>query len=625
MTELVRYEAARRALAEAVAVDEVLAIHDHAEAMRHAMRIAGDKALEIQAAQIRFRAERRLGELLLEQRRTVGLNRGRAGAGRPRLGGSDEEQPKWARQAKPDERPTLAQVGIDRKLSSKAQRLAAMDPAEFERALEQHAAEMRAGNGRIAMDLHKIGAEERGRTARRELAIALSAKSAELPSGRKYAVIYADPPWHRDQGVTSRSYENHYPTMSWQEICALPVADRVLPDAWLFLWIPRAHAFALHEVEMEVEVVETGEIVRAKVMMPLGWAVAQAWGFDAYSTAFVWTKTDEDHPDEGGGAILVRDQDELLLMFKRGNGLPKPERKFGSNHRERSRPLGHSTKPQHYRRMIADMAGANVPTLEMFARFDPESPAPAGWDLWGNQAGEEAAPKDLPEPSGETEAAAAIATDGASAAAAVAEPPYNAGDVVVIDQLAGSDWLRPAELDALELSELEQLRILSDFCHPKRGAMQNVLGPHWAAREMAYLSGGQWQLREAGKVRLRELIDSLAPLAPAALTEPYRAPQMSLFDVAAPLLDCPTPEVVDGALQTRLPMDAYELAEQIALIEIAAGNWRNVDPEMRRHLVGAREYAHCTTDERILITDEGRAFLAQLVAPASLQQQGVST
>ena len=125
-----------------------------------------------------------------------------------------------------------------------------------------------------------------------------------------------------------------------------------------------------------------------EVEMPLAWAVAKSWGFDAYSTAFVWTKTDEDHPDEAGGAVLVRDQDELLLMFKRGNGLPKPANgeKFGSNHRERSKPLGHSTKPQHYRRMIATMAGRGVPVLEMFARFDADNPPPPGWDLWGNQA-----------------------------------------------------------------------------------------------------------------------------------------------------------------------------------------------------------------------------------------------
>lgn len=616
MTELVRYEAARRALAEAVAVDEVVDIRSKAEAMRVYARQASDKGLEIQAAQIRFRAERRLGELIASQKETVGLNAGSRGQlrGKDDSGSAKSEQPE-------DERPRLSDIGIDRKLSSKAQRLAAMDAAEFEQALERHADEMRAGAGRVAMDLHRVVSELKQRVHRNSLARELSDRSAQIsPSGRKYPVIYADPAWRRNQGVTDRSYENHYPTMTWLEICALAIAEMVLPDAWLFLWIPRAHAFALHEIETEVEVVGTGEIVQAKVAMPLGYAVAKSWGFDSYSTLAVWTKTDEAHPNVAGTGKIFRDQDELLLLFKRGQGLPMPEKKFGSNHRER--PREHSRKPDFYRDMIASMAGG-LPVLELFARVDAEHPLPEGWGAWGNQAGDAPA-QALPEPSGETEAAAADATsDRASAAAAVADvdpddAPYDAGDVVTIDQLAGSEWLQPAELDALELEEIEQLRILADFCHPKRNVMQDVLGPIWAAREMAYLSGGQWQLREAGKLRLRELIDTVAPPAPAALTEPYRAPQPSLFDVARQLDDAPLPEVVDGALQTRLPIDADELAEQIALLDIDAG--RAIEPDMLRHLVG-KGFAHCGLT-RILVTDDGRAFLAQLVSPASLQQQG---
>jgi len=57
------------------------------------------------------RAERRLGEMLREQKETVGLHEG----GRPSKTGSDEE---------PVSRPTLADAGIDKKLSSRAQKLA---------------------------------------------------------------------------------------------------------------------------------------------------------------------------------------------------------------------------------------------------------------------------------------------------------------------------------------------------------------------------------------------------------------------------------------------------------------------------------------------------------------------
>ncbi len=62
----------------------------------------------VDAAEIRMRAERRLGELIRAQRETVGL----APAGRPRKIGSDEEPI-----SKP---PTLADAGIDKKRSHDA-------------------------------------------------------------------------------------------------------------------------------------------------------------------------------------------------------------------------------------------------------------------------------------------------------------------------------------------------------------------------------------------------------------------------------------------------------------------------------------------------------------------------
>ena len=54
---------------------------------------------------------------------------------------------------------------------------------------------------------------------------------------KKYNIIYADPPWRYDmnRGRGGRQ-KNHYPTMSIQEICRLPVAELAAKDCALFLW-----------------------------------------------------------------------------------------------------------------------------------------------------------------------------------------------------------------------------------------------------------------------------------------------------------------------------------------------------------------------------------------------------
>jgi len=373
MTALIKYDEACRALADAVAIDEIMEIRDLAEMHAAAARIAGNRKLEMQAVELRMRGTRRLGEIIARQKEAVGLHKG----GRP-------VKTETATEASAPIK--LADVGVSKKLSSQAQQLAAVSADEFEGLIETWRFDCETRDGRLVTDLTRIGAEQRQREARRELARELSDHALEMTGTRQYPCIYLDPPWQRKQGITDRSYENHYPTMTWGEIIAWASRMRVrlLADAWGFMWIPRAHLFAPHPVIYEIEPGRRTEAIPT----PLPWAIALALGFDNYSTCFIWTKTDEEHAEECGLGLLVRDQDEMLLMFKRGRGLPKPSasEKVGSNHRERSRPLGHSRKPQHYREIIARMVGRGVPVLECFARHDEKFPLPEGWDSWGNQA-----------------------------------------------------------------------------------------------------------------------------------------------------------------------------------------------------------------------------------------------
>jgi phage N-6-adenine-methyltransferase len=130
-----RYQAACRALAEAKNVDEVLQIRDRVEAIRACARIAENRQLEIDAAEIRHRAERKLGELIILQKQTVGLNAGAIGTPGPGRGHTGPQE-NAVTDADRVLKPTLTDAGISKNLSSQAQKLARMSPDEFEQRVE---------------------------------------------------------------------------------------------------------------------------------------------------------------------------------------------------------------------------------------------------------------------------------------------------------------------------------------------------------------------------------------------------------------------------------------------------------------------------------------------------------
>lgn len=217
------------------------------------------------------------------------------------------------------------------------------------------------------------------RDGARNIAREISDATALSATGRKFGCLYADPAWRRKAGLGDRSYDVHYGTMDWGAICAMPVRERLQPNAWGFVWIPRPHLLAAIKIEVDTP------LGRTTIEMPLAWAIMKCWGFDSYSTCFVWTKTDEDRPDDHGMGLITWDQDELLLLFKRGRGLPMPDgiEKHGSNHRERAGL--HSEKPAYYRKMVNDMTDS-VQVLELFAREDEEHILPPNFYTWGNQS-----------------------------------------------------------------------------------------------------------------------------------------------------------------------------------------------------------------------------------------------
>jgi N6-adenosine-specific RNA methylase IME4 len=185
--------------------------------------------------------------------------------------------------------------------------------------------------------------------AAREATTAADLEAAKLG---KYVVLYADPPWryeHPPMGGSNRSVENHYPTMTVEELVALPVDKLAYKDAILFLWATNPK-------------------------LPECMEVATAWGF-AYRTNAAWVK------DKIGMGYYFREQHELLLVCKRGEFPPPPSDVRISSVINAPR-LEHGAKPPEIRDVL-DALYPGVPKVELFAREQPER---EGWTYWGNEA-----------------------------------------------------------------------------------------------------------------------------------------------------------------------------------------------------------------------------------------------
>ncbi len=149
---LVVYDAACRALAECKSVDEAKSWADKAAAMQAYGRMSKDKTLESDAAEIRIRAERRLGEMLAESEMHKG--------GRP-------VAPETGSQKIPViPVPTLADAGISKDLSARAQKLAAVPADTFESELAAKRERDRKDGARVSARLEAAGAKVLSKTAK---------------------------------------------------------------------------------------------------------------------------------------------------------------------------------------------------------------------------------------------------------------------------------------------------------------------------------------------------------------------------------------------------------------------------------------------------------------------------
>lgn len=173
----------------------------------------------------------------------------------------------------------------------------------------------------------------------------------------KYRTIVADPPWRYQNargtqtrcraGRSQTVAEGNYPTMSADEIAALPVAALAERDCALYLWVTNPLLFE-------------------------GRAIVEAWGFK-YVTLLTWVKT-----GAPGLGFSFRGHTEHAIYATRGDVRIPPERRESNVITAPRR--AHSQKPEAFYDLVERVS--EPPYLEMFARDHHRF----FWDVWGNES-----------------------------------------------------------------------------------------------------------------------------------------------------------------------------------------------------------------------------------------------
>lgn len=327
--ELVKFNQAYQALMVAKNIDEVKQIRDQAEALRLYLKQQGE-SLEMQnaCAEIKLRAERRAGEILREMPKATG--------GQPYQNG----KPTNTTMVLVENVPTLKELGIDPHQSSRFQSIASIPESIFEAQI----AETKAKKEELTTkQLLAVAKQEIARQHIPEPAI-----TPPLPTG-KYRCIVIDPPWpmkkiEREERP-NQGIELDYPTMSLEEIEALPIRD--LADelgCHLYLWVTQKY-------------------------LPFGLELVKKWDFD-YQCLMTWRK------NVGITPFSWMYDTEHVIYAHRG-GLPLQQ--LGLRLSFDAPVSGHSIKPDIFYQERVLLASPG-PRLDMFARKKRE-----GFEVWGNE------------------------------------------------------------------------------------------------------------------------------------------------------------------------------------------------------------------------------------------------
>lgn len=325
--DLVLISKARRALAEARDIPELVDIRDRGQAAIKWAKSRRDIGLAAQndAAEIVLRAERRLGGELAGMEKQHGA--------RPPDTGSHDVTPL-----------TLADLGITKMRSSRWQAEARVPKSSFETWMgETREAEKKLTSGALV----KLGRQEMTTTVTPNNKIRQASEGIvedlNQLAGQEFGCIYADPPWKYNNQGTRAATSNHYQTMTVDEIAAEPVSDLAADNCHLHLWTTNAFLFDAKQV-------------------------MEAWGF-GYKSVLIWVK-----PQMGIGNYW-RVSHEFLLFGTRGKA---PFRDRGQKSWIEVSRTKHSKKPDEVRKKIEKVSPG--PYLELYGRKPIRD-----WVVYGDQ------------------------------------------------------------------------------------------------------------------------------------------------------------------------------------------------------------------------------------------------
>ena len=160
----------------------------------------------------------------------------------------------------------------------------------------------------------------------------------------KFSVILADPPWQYEHAVTeNRAIENHYGTMTTEEIAQLQVKDICTRSAVLYIWV-------------------------TSPKLQEGLYVMGEWGF-SYRSSMVWVK------DQVGMGYWARSRHEFLLIGTRGK-MPCPDPKMRPESVIYAKRSKHSEKPDDVHRII-EKTYPTLMKIDLFARKKRNK-----WKVW---------------------------------------------------------------------------------------------------------------------------------------------------------------------------------------------------------------------------------------------------